>query len=71
MPRRNYCQHPTQQIESSCAPLGQNRVSLRLSNFIRDQYDLGETKTTMPCSRCHTLKTKNMKEDESRNRREL
>ena len=65
MPRRNSCQHPTQHIESSRAPIAQNRVWLRLSKFIRDQYDLGETKITMLCSRCHTLETKNMKEDES------
>ena len=65
MPRRNSCQHPTQHIESSPAPIGQNRVSSRLLKFIRDQYDLGETKITMLCSRCHTLETKNMKGDES------
>ena len=65
MPRRNSCQHPPQHIESSRAPIGQNRVSLRLSKLIRDQYDLDETKITMLCSRRHTLETKSMKEDES------
>ena len=65
MPRRNSCQPPTQHIESSRAPIGQSRVSLQLSKVIRDQYDLGETKITMLCSRCRTLETKNMKEDES------
>ena len=65
MPRGNSCQHPTQHIEPSRAPIGQNRVSLRLSKFIRDQYDLDETIITMLCSRCHTFETKDMNEDES------
>ena len=65
MPRGNSCQHPTQHIEPSRAPIGHNRVSLRLSKFIRDQYDLDETKITMLCSRCHIFETKDMNEDES------
>ena len=63
MPRRKFCEHPTRHIDSLNAPKIQRPVSLRLDQFMRDRYGLGDVNVSGLCAKCHAFESKQMAED--------
>ncbi|CAF2977178.1 unnamed protein product [Rotaria sp. Silwood2] len=63
MPRRKFCEYPTRHIDSLNAPKIQRPVSLRLDQFMRDRYGLGDVNVSGLCAKFHAFESKQMAED--------
>ena len=65
IPRRKYCEHPTQQSLSLSPSKAQRLVSSRLDKFIRHKYDRDRAKMTELCAKCYAFENQQMVEDEA------